>query len=66
MQYPRNAKAGIANANYNAKRHMLESLGVQVTVQNGHYHIDCVLGTSDGEIRKLERRGKDGTIPDSR
>lgn len=46
------------NADFDAKRRALESLGVKVTVKVGHDHIKCVLGEAEGEIRKVGRFAK--------
>ena len=63
IQYARDVREGIANANYEAKRRMLESLDVKVTVKDGRYYVKCVLGETEGEIRKIARRTKGAIVP---
>ncbi len=63
LQYARDVREGIANANYEAKRRMLESLDVKVTVKNGRYYVKCALGKTEGEIRKIPKRKKGAIVP---
>ncbi len=55
MQYARDVQQGIQNADDDAKRRMLEALGVKVKVKDGHYKITCVLGETEGTVRKIPR-----------
>jgi site-specific DNA recombinase len=63
LQYARDVRDGIANANFDAKRRMLESLDVKVTVKDGRYYVKCVLGETEGEIRKIAKRTKGAIVP---
>ena len=56
---------GIQNADYDAKRRILESLGVAVTIKEGRYYITCVIGKADGDTRKISRKGKVGIVTSS-
>ena len=58
MTIARKVKRGIERATFKVKRRTLEALDVKVTVNEGKYHIECIVGTKDGEIRKLSRVGK--------
>lgn len=58
MQYARDVRAGIANADFATKRRMLESLYVKVTAKEGRYLIKCVLGKAEGTITKIDKRRK--------
>ena len=58
MEYARKVRRGIAKADYFTKRRILESLGVKVTIQDGCYLLECVLGKVSGKISKVERGGK--------
>ncbi|MBM3130129.1 MAG: hypothetical protein FJ009_16080 [Chloroflexi bacterium] len=58
MQYARDIQEGIQNADYDAKRRILESLGVLVRIKEGQYSIDCVLGHVEGTIRRVGRFAK--------
>ncbi len=55
MHYARDVQQGIQNADDDAKRRMLEALGVKVKVKDGHYKITCVLGETEGKVRKIPR-----------
>jgi site-specific DNA recombinase len=58
MTFARQVRKGIDTATSDDKRRILETLDVQVTVSQRKYHIKCILGEKDGEIRKIERNGK--------
>ncbi len=55
MQYARDVQLGIQNADDEARRRMLEVLGVKGKVKDGRYRITCVLGETEGAVRKIPR-----------
>ena len=59
MGFARKVKRGIKKAekSFQAKRRMLEALGVLVTVTPGKYHLQTIVGTKDGEISRMGRDG---------
>jgi len=58
IRFARGAREGIQNADYFTKRRMLESLGVKVTVKDGRYSLECVLGKDEGVISTAKRGGE--------
>ena len=57
MQIAEDVKAGIDDADFAKKRYTLEMLKVIVTIMPGKYHLDCILGSADGNISKMKRGG---------
>ena len=59
MGFARKVQRGIKKAekSFQAKRRMLEALGVLVTVTPGKYHLQTIVGTKDGEISRMGRDG---------
>jgi site-specific DNA recombinase len=55
MTFARKVRNGIDRASFDAKRRMLETLGVKVFVKNGHYKLTCILGVIEGTVRKIPR-----------
>jgi len=66
MTLARRVKRGIERANKRGKRRILEALGVQVTVTPGKYHLKCIVGEKDGEIRKIGYGGSIAIVTNSR
>jgi len=62
MQYARDVREGIQNADLHAKWRMLERLDVQVTIKEGRYYLKCVLGETEGEITKIDKRLKSAIV----
>lgn len=58
-------RRGIERAEFEGKRRILETLGVSVIAEPGKYHIDCVVGSTDGELRSLKANGGTGFAPSS-
>lgn len=56
MQFAEDLKKGIDNADYDKKRVTLETLKVKVIITFRKYHIDCILGSKDGEISQMKNR----------
>jgi site-specific DNA recombinase len=56
--FARKVRAGIQNADYFTKRRFLETLGVKVSIKNGHYKLDCILGNVEGKISTAKRGGE--------
>ena len=65
MTFADKVKRGIERANYHSTRRFLEALDVLVTINAGKYHVKCIVGEKDGEIRKLPKAGKVGTAMSS-
>ncbi|MBM3129300.1 MAG: hypothetical protein FJ009_11840 [Chloroflexi bacterium] len=59
MTFARRVRRGISKAENNskAKRRIIDALGVSVIVTPGKYHLKCIVGEKDGEIRKLKYGG---------
>lgn len=61
MTFAHRVRKGIERATidvkrtYDAKRRILEWLGVRVTVTPGRYHLSCILGEKDGVISQMRR-----------
>ncbi len=66
LQYARDVREGIQGADFDTKRRILESLDAQVTVKDGRYFLKCVLGETEGAIRKLPKTREVGIVQDSR
>ena len=62
IEFVRNVRAGIENADFDTKRRVLESLGVQVKAKDGRYFIKCVIAETEGEIRITDKRRKGAAI----
>jgi hypothetical protein len=58
IHYARGTREGIQNADYLTKRRVLESLGVKVTIKDGRYTLECVLGKAEGVISTAKRGGE--------
>ncbi len=53
IDYAKDIKRGIENATDEMKRRNLEMFQVKVKIDNGHFYITSLIGSWDGEIRKL-------------
>ncbi len=53
VQFARDVREGIKNADFDAKRRMLETLGVKITIKAGRFYAKCLLGEWEGEILSL-------------
>ena len=62
MQFARRTRKGIDRAIPKEKRHMLETLDVKVRIKGERYKLNCILGETGGEIRKIDRRRKGGVV----
>jgi len=58
IRFAEDVRVGIENADYETKRYNLETLKIQVTVQDGRYHVESLIGDWEGEIRKLPRASR--------
>ena len=55
LQYARDVRVGVQNADYDTKRRILETLDVKIKVKDGRYFIKCILGETEGKIRDTVR-----------
>ena len=62
MQYARDVREGVQNADLYAKWRMLEQLDVLVTIKGGRYYLKCVLGETEGAITKIDKRLKSAIV----
>ena len=53
VQYAKDVREGVDNANWDDKRKMLEALGVKVKLQEQHFYAKCILGEWDQEVLSL-------------
>ena len=64
LEFAEDVFAGIENADFNTKRRNLEMLDVKVVVDSGKYRIESIAGKWEGEVRKIKRNSKVGTVND--
>ena len=54
-QFAEDVRTGMDNPDFDCKRRILERLRVKVTVVAGRYHIECVVGETEGPIRDVTK-----------
>ena len=60
LQFAEDVRAGIENADYEAKRRILGLLQVQVVISDKRFSVTSLAGAWDGEIRALPKGGTAG------
>jgi hypothetical protein len=64
LVFAKDVFVGIENADFNTKRRNLEMLDVKIVVDSGQYRIESITGKWEGEIQKIKRNSKVGSVND--